>query len=211
MVLKRLSALGLAVLAGSLVLAGCTSDDSDAAAQTIMPSASVSVSATPTPTAPPPPATPYRFPTPEEPEGMYQHTDGGAIATAQYFVELIGYQASTGDTSKMEKISLPECEYCNGRIAYVKHTYSIGSWADNFHTTNMTLLGYGPAPEGELGEIGVRIDVITPTYQYYIPDEGGLGIEESLELNMAVILEWHEDRWMVLGASGRDPNKGPKK
>ena len=207
MVLKRLPALGLAVLAVAAGLAGCSDGNTDAAPKAATPSEPASVSATPPPTAPPPPATPYRFPTPEEPEGMYQHTDGGAIATAQYFVELLGYQASTGDTSKMEKISLPECEYCNGRIAYVKHTYSIGSWADNYHTTNMTLLGYGPAPEGELGEIGVRIDVITPTYQYYIPDEGGLGIEESLELNMAVILEWHEDRWMVLGASGSDPNK----
>ena len=75
----------------------------------------------------------------------------------------------------------------------------------------MTLIGYGPAPEGEIGEIGVRIDVITPTYQYYIPDEGGLGTEESLELNMAVALEWHEDRWMVREASGSDPNKGGQK
>ncbi len=199
-----LSAVALAVAVG---LAGCSDGNTDAAPKAATPSEPATVSATPTPTAPPPPATPYRFPPPEEPEGMYQHTDGGAIATAQYFVELLGYQASTGDTSKMEKISLPECEYCNDRIAYVKHTYSIGSWADNYHTTNMTLIGYGPAPEGELGEIGVRIDVITPTYQYYIPDEGGLGIEESLELNMAVILEWREDRWMVLGASGSNPNK----
>ncbi len=123
MVLKRLPALGLAVLAVAAGLAGCSDGNTDAAPKAATPSEPASVSATPPPTAPPPPATPYRFPTPEEPEGMYQHTDGGAIATAQYFVELLGYQASTGDTSKMEKISLPECEYCNGRIAYVKRLF----------------------------------------------------------------------------------------
>ncbi len=202
MVRKRLSALGLAVLAGSLMLAGCTSDDSDAAAQTIMPSASVSVSATPTPTAPPPPATPYPHPTPEEPEGMYQHTDGGAIATAQYFVELLGYQASTGDTSKMEKISLPECEYCKHQIDYVKHVASIHGWADNYRTNGLDLQGYGPPGNGKDGDLAVLMNVQIPEYKYYVPDEDGLGKEKAYDLKIAVVLKWAEDRWMVLDAGG---------
>ena len=206
MVRKRLSALGLAVLAGSLILAGCTSDD-DAAEQTATPSASVSVSATPTPTAPPPPATPYPHPTPEEPEGMYQHTDGGAIATAQYFVELIGYQASTGDTSKMEKISLPECQYCNGRIAYAKHTNSIGSWRNDFNTRDIEVIGYGPPPEGEKGDLAVRLDVNVSGFTYYIPDEEGLAEQKPFLLEMAVLLQWVEDRWMVLEGSGKTNDK----
>ena len=202
MVRKRLSALGLAVFAGSLMLAGCTSDD-DAAKQTATPSVSVSVSATPTPTAPPPPATPYPHPTPEEPEGMYQHTDGGAIATAQYFVELFGYQACTGDTSKMERISLPACEYCKSVIDYVKHTHSIGSWRDNYYTTDITVVGYGPPPEGEIGDLAVRLDVNVPGFTFFIPDEKGLEEAKPYTLQMAVLLEWREDRWMVLEGSGR--------
>ena len=203
MVRKRLSALGLAVLAGSLILAGCTSDDSDAAAQTIMPSASVSVSATPTPTAPPPPATPYPHPTPEEPEGMYQHTDGGAIATAQYFVELMGYQATTGDTSKMQRISLPDCKYCKKLTNYADHTNSIGSWRDDYNTRDIQVIGYGPPPEGEIGDLAVRLDVNVPGFTYYIPDEEGLAEEEPFLIKIAVLLQWEEDRWMVLEGSGR--------
>ncbi|MDO5722204.1 MAG: DUF6318 family protein, partial [Actinomycetaceae bacterium] len=173
---KHLSAT-IVVLLACLGLTACNADDAQES-----PASDLAASSTPTPSPepatpsapPPPPATPYPHPTPQEPEGMYQHTDGGAIVTAKYFVELMGYQACTGDIEKMKKISLPECEYCNGRMEYAKHVLEIGGWADNYHTTNITLRDYLPPPEGEIGDLAVGLIVDIPGYFSYIPDENGL-------------------------------------
>ena len=204
MVQREFFILSAAALAVAVGLAGCSDGDTDAAPKAATPSEPVTVSATPTPTAPPPPATPYPHPTPEEPQGMYQHTDGGAIATAQYFVELIGYQASTGDTSKMQRISLPECKYCARLMKYDEHVIKSGGWVKDYETTNMTLVGYGPPPDGQIGDLGVRIDVAIPEIEYFIHDENGEGADKAGTFEAALLLEWKEDRWMILEGSGRN-------
>ncbi|ACV08533.1 DUF6318 family protein [Jonesia denitrificans] len=113
-------ALGALVVAGFLG-AGVTGCSNDAGAKT-----ENTVDGSPTPVSTPTdgegdgagepveetPAEPEQRPTPVEPEAMKTGDKAGAIAAAQYFVEVIEYSMHTSTTDLLEKYSYEHCDRC---------------------------------------------------------------------------------------------------
>src|SRR5690606_34236029 len=62
------------------------------------------------------PAEPEQRPTPVEPEAMKTGDKAGAIAAAQYFVEVIEYSMDTTTVELLEKYSFEHCARCNNFI-----------------------------------------------------------------------------------------------
>ncbi|MGC5166451.1 DUF6318 family protein [Luteimicrobium sp. DT211] len=122
--------LGAATLAvaGSLVLAGCTSGSGEAGPTTqgaVTPSPSVSTpavtpSATPTPTK----TAAATSGAPKRPAGMNANTREGAEKTALYFLSMDKYVQTTGDISEFDSLIVEsKCGYCSNRrkqAVYVK-------------------------------------------------------------------------------------------
>ncbi|ACV08535.1 DUF6318 family protein [Jonesia denitrificans] len=112
---------GVLVVA-ALLGAGVTGCSNDAGAKT-----ENTVDASPTPTNTPTdgdgdsaeepventPAEPEPRPTPVEPEAMKTSDKAGAIAAAQYFVEVIEHSMHTSTTDLLEKYSYEKCSMCN--------------------------------------------------------------------------------------------------
>ncbi len=117
--------LGVVVVAG-LLGSGVTGCSDDAGAKT-----ENTVDASPTPASTPTdantdgdgdsaeelvedtPAEPEQRPVPEEPEAMKTGDKAGAIAAAQYFVEVIEYSMHTSTTDLLEKYSYEKCGRCS--------------------------------------------------------------------------------------------------
>ncbi|WP_226926603.1 DUF6318 family protein [Jonesia denitrificans] len=114
-------ALSVLVVAG-LLGAGVTGCSNDAGAKT-----ENTIDASPTPTntttdgdgdsteepVENTPAEPEQRPTPVEPEAMKTGDKAGAIAAAQFFVEVFDYDARTSSTTLMDKYAYKKCTLCN--------------------------------------------------------------------------------------------------
>jgi len=100
-------AAGVAVMgvlaAGVLALGGCTAD-ADAE-----PGPSVSTSGSPTVSA-----SPSQSPivAPVRPAEMERSDEVGALAAAEYFMELFAYVMATGDVVEWDAVSDPSCGFC---------------------------------------------------------------------------------------------------
>ncbi len=88
--------------------AGCTGS-TEAAPVTTSPSAA------PAPPEVPPSPSPSPTPKPSaptKPKGADEDSTAGAKKALQYFFDVRSYAYRTGDTRPLEKISAPECPYC---------------------------------------------------------------------------------------------------
>lgn len=68
---------------------------------------------------------------PTPPDTMQFETPEGMEAFANYVMELLPYMWMTGDTSKLEAISLPECSWCEDTITKTKQQFAYGQWIDD--------------------------------------------------------------------------------
>ena len=112
---------GVAVMgvlaAGVLALGGCTAD-ADAE-----PGPSVSTSGSPTASA-----SPSQSPivAPVRPAEMERSDEVGALAAAEYFMELFAYVMATGDVVEWDAVSYGECEFCSRIREDVQRVYEAG-------------------------------------------------------------------------------------
>ncbi|HWS57040.1 MAG TPA: DUF6318 family protein [Actinotalea sp.] len=104
-------------MASALVLSGCASggdpdpSDSPAPSTTASPSPSPSVE---------PVAAPVR------PPEMDRSDEVGAVAAAEYFMELFSYAFRTGDLDSWNRVSAQDCSFCSNVRADVEAVYSTG-------------------------------------------------------------------------------------
>jgi len=114
-------AAGVAVMgvlaAGVLALGGCTAD-ADAE-----PGPSVSTSGSPTVSA-----SPSQSPivAPVRPAEMERSDEVGALAAAEYFMELFSYVFRSGDLAEWNAVSAQDCSFCANVLADVEATYLPG-------------------------------------------------------------------------------------
>jgi hypothetical protein len=118
------SMLPLALVLFSALVVGCGGEP-DAPAATGSPTDPSSPTATPTST---PALRPSPSPSPSRPEVMERNDVEGAIAAAQYFLELYPYAYNTGDLEDWRAMSHPECVFCIGVIRNVEDLHSIGGY-----------------------------------------------------------------------------------
>lgn len=107
-------------LAFTLSVAGCT--DSATPAASSSPSPTVA-----SPTATPEPS-PSRSAAPQRPATMDRDDVEGAIAAAQYFLELYPYAYNTGDLTEWKALSHPECIFCASVVEGVEELHASGGY-----------------------------------------------------------------------------------
>ena len=198
------------VSACSLLLAGCAVDreilglDTDnTTTESAIPTAAAPSSPISTPTGvqklDKPKDDPYLWDDPKDPPARYEYTQEGAIATAMYFVELMGYEFSMGQTQALENVCMSECVNCKHLIDQINEVEAEGSWTRQYTTANMTVNGALPVtPEwNEPGERGVQIVTDVPPYEIYNAEPGTHFITESHQIKFGINLQWVNDRWMV--------------
>lgn len=125
------AAIGVAVL---MVLAACggPTDAAEPPATTPVSGASGpparAASGSRSPGAPTHPPDAWTGPPPKRPWNIAVDDKYGAEATARYYVELLGYAWSTGDTSELEELSLGDCDSCAIFMREVLSLYGDGGW-----------------------------------------------------------------------------------
>lgn len=65
---------------------------------------------------------------PTPPDTMQFETPEGMEAFTNYVIEVVEYTWLSGDTSKLEAISLPECDWCSDIISKQKRRNEEGAW-----------------------------------------------------------------------------------
>lgn len=104
----------------SLGLVSCTTASDD-------PTPSPTRPITETPSATPTPS-PSRSAPPDRPEAMARDDLAGAMAAAEYFLELYPYAYNTGDLTEWRAMSHPECIFCASVIENVEKLHSEGGF-----------------------------------------------------------------------------------
>ena len=113
----RRGAIAALALALALALAGCTAKtDPPDDPTTTHPTTTVAPSPTPTPIA-----------RPERPDAMNTADEAGAIATAEYFMELYTYARQTGDLTEWNALSADDCSFCNSVTAMITKAVGVGN------------------------------------------------------------------------------------
>ena len=110
----RRATIAVAAVAALVLVTGCGTADPG---PTGSPTESVSVAPSPTPTE-----TPLAEPT--QPPEMERDDEVGAVAAAEYFMELYEYVLKTGDDEAWSLASGDECAFCSGLSDAVSARYA---------------------------------------------------------------------------------------
>lgn len=164
------------------------------------PAPSTPSSAAPTPEQPSETAT--TVPHPQRPEAMERDDVEGAIAAAEYFIELYPYVYATGDLEEWEEISDADCQFCQGVADSASELRDSGGY------------GEGPVIEVSGREVFPRADEQNQLIVELSAEEGasrhldsrGEAIKESDggPLEILVAVSYDEAEWLVRGVRLRE-------
>lgn len=161
-------ALGLVTAA----LAGCAKPAPDPTPT------STSTSSSPTPSETSPAPTPGPTP-PPKPEAWTRNDDTGALAAAQYFMDLFVYANATGDLTDWDAVSGPNCSFCQNTHEDITSVYGGGGRIDGAEATFTDAQVVGSSPSLNVWAIqyayatasGTAVDAAgTPTHTYEAED-----------------------------------------
>lgn len=82
---------------------------------------------------------------PQKPDVMLDLSEESALAFAHYFVDVLNYTANSGDTTILEEISGPECDYCKIAIDVAQDLEESGGWAEGYdlsYTSDPSLIDH---------------------------------------------------------------------
>ncbi|WP_182112669.1 DUF6318 family protein [Actinotalea sp. JY-7876] len=151
-------------------LAGCTRDSVE---PTPVPTVSSNPTATATPT--PTPTTPPEAIAPERPAAMDEVSVAGAEAAAEYFLQLYPYVYATGDLSKWNDLSDPECVFCQSVVRNVQEQVAANHTSSGSAIDVLEVLAW----EINVGRYGATITANEgPSKEF---DEGGEVVSERTE------------------------------
>jgi len=147
--------------------------------------------------------TPEPLPLPDYPEDLTaEDTAENAILAAEYFLELMNYAQSTGDSDLFEDASLPTCETCARMVEIQNERYGNGAYlAGNVITmseprSNRTEDGWGWVVIGDAAAtdgVEVRNGKVTRT------------ISGRIEKNFRIGVQLVDKEWRILEfARGKD-------
>ena len=147
--------------------------------------------------------TPEPLPLPDYPEDLTaEDTAENAILAAEYFLKLMNYAQSTGDSDLFEDASLPTCETCARMVEIQNERYGNGAYlAGNVITmseprSNRTEDGWGWVVIGDAAAtdgVEVRNGKVTRT------------ISGRIEKNFRIGVQLVDKEWRILEfARGKD-------
>lgn len=143
------------------------------------------------------PTKPTGIEPPQKPAAMSTPDEDGAVAAAEYFLRMTTYAAATGDTTELEAMSGPDCQFCESYLAGLEKLYGPDS-GEAWATMPELEISFAAAkPTKQSGQFQVNMRTHKGPYQYF-DDENGLqdGVAESLV--MAVVVTYDSsDSWAI--------------
>ncbi|PWF24444.1 DUF6318 family protein [Ancrocorticia populi] len=185
---RALAGLLIALLMG---LAGC--GDGNPATPT---SQATAVQPSPTATSAVP-TKPTGIEPPQKPAAMSTPDEDGAVAAAEYFLRMTTYAAATGDTTELEAMSGPDCQFCESYLESVTNMYSPekgNAWAT---MPEITIEYSTVRPTEEKHQFQVEMRTQKGEFDYY-NELNGLQHGDEETLVMAVVATHVSDNtWRV--------------
>jgi len=200
-------------LAALLTAAACTGAPEPTAPDPIVPEPPATAVESPPPRPSPsdretgrdpstsvPPPEPLPSP-PYPPDLRAEDSEENAVLAAEYFVALMNYAHSTGDTAPLRQVSADSCEPCHAFITDVEDLYDDGGYA----VGNVVSLGE-PAPsrskDGNAWEVAVDWNL---SEGVRVPAEGETIDLEPLTLaDQRLTVGLAGDEWIYLSFAGAE-------
>lgn len=88
------------------------------------------------------PEDPYPYPLPRQGEFIGENSQRGAEQFAFYYIEQLGYFASTNDITVMEPLTHEDCDRCREIYQANQDQYEAGSWAANLQYVPLRVWQY---------------------------------------------------------------------
>lgn len=136
------------------------------------------------------------MPAPVQPENMDEDSPAGAVATAEYFVQLYPYVYATGDLEQWRSMIRDDCLFCNSVVGNVKDLHNKGGWVDPWtHTVTQTQY-VEPGPGSEYS----RVDVVFDQDASYTYDGSGADpevTEPQVGTTVLFAMKYEDGRWII--------------
>ncbi|MCR2052745.1 DUF6318 family protein [Actinomyces bowdenii] len=135
-------------------------------------------------------------PLPDRPVGMDEDSPAGAIATAEYFVQLFPYVYATGDLTEWRAMTRKDCAFCTSVIDNVTELHSKGGWSEPWAHT-VTQARYA---EPGAGSDYSRVDVVFNQEISYTYDGTGADpdvTEPQVGTTVVLAMKYVDGRWVI--------------
>ncbi|WP_249375710.1 DUF6318 family protein, partial [Actinomyces sp. 187325] len=133
-------------------------------------------------------------PAPERPEGMDEFTPEGAMASVEYFLNLVPYIHATGDLSDWQAMSSQDCGFCTNGVNEATALHQDGGWWDPWQQET-TVTGYGPSTEDDT----IWVVAVTVSYPESMKHDGAGGTSpiQAAQENLLIQVHWTGQSWVV--------------
>ena len=136
------------------------------------------------------------MPAPVRPENMDEDSPAGAVATAEYFVQLYIYAYATGDLEQWRSMIRPDCLFCNSVVGNVKDLHNKGGWVDPWENTVTQTQYVEPGPGSEYS----RVDIVLNQPKTLTYDGTGAAPKVgAAQDNIALLfaMKYEDGRWII--------------
>lgn len=146
------------------------------------------------------PTKPTGIEPPEKPAAMSTPDEDGAVAAAEYFLRMTTYAAATGDTTELEAMSGPDCQFCESFLESVGNLHDPDA-GEAWATVPAITIEYSTARATD-EESQFQVEMRTHKDEFdYFNEENGLRHADPESLVMAVAVTYHSgDSWLVEAA-----------
>ena len=189
MTVLRGAAWACALVAGGLVIGGCTPDEPEPRPTTpVETSTSAPETSEPTVAAP------------EMPAQANEPSAAGAEAWVQHWFDLLNYAKRTGDTEPLAAVSGQDCQVCRSTIESIDSDYAAGGQVQGGEAAVVSLLS--PPPDARnLVAVGTTFTEAEST----VTTSAGATETRSAtpETTVDFVLVYEDDAWVLRGIGTR--------
>ncbi|MEC5191814.1 MULTISPECIES: DUF6318 family protein [unclassified Arthrobacter] len=185
-------------------ITACTGGGATPGATAAPPSSSPTGSLTPTPT--PTPTASYKpadasgraqnVPVPALPETAKAETKEGLEAFARYWFDQLNFAYETGDTSGLDSVTSPSCQFCSNIVRSLTTNYADDRWlaGGRIETPSISTT----FERGSDGQYQVVVQVQQAMITYFEP--GGVEFRESTQpsdTGNVLLVKYASDSWQL--------------
>jgi len=170
----------VSVVAGALLLAGCSGAEPSASPPSEPPSTTPATSAR-TPTPPPLPAS------------AQKPTKAGAVAFAHYYIDLVNFASRTGEPTRLLDVSAAGCESCRKIGRFIASVYQRGGF---IHGGEWSARSYSVLRSGEdRWLVAVKVKAAKQTYR--VEPSAPAKTRTGGVYTVSVDASWQGHRWLT--------------
>lgn len=194
--------LGLRLAAGLaipvLVLAGCSQAEAEAEPVITYPSESGEETTEPTTESWVVPSKEelYPYPKPELPLAAQEHSQQGAEAFAEYFMETYAYAMATRDADALMSLCTERSEFCPYHANIIDSAIATDTYFSDYHIYELDVPGSLEGGSNEYVEWGVQVVGYVSPHVIHIEKESDRREIEEFHFVSAVEVSWN-DGWKV--------------